>query len=207
MKCLVLSLFLCLSLYAHTQIHLAIKAGPQTATARYSRMGQKISTKQITGFNAGVLGKVYFDDRVAFVTGLQYNARGFTVNTLPGDTQRTYHLNYLDIPILLQIDFSKQKNKGLYCRVGPVLGIGLGGKEIYTGSSGNEIRRKAVMSVTGNYFGLFDASLNAMLGIHITPHLFAEAAYSYGIGNINNDPDGPNIKSRVLSAGLGWWFK
>ena len=207
MKCLVLSLLLCMSLCAHTQLHLAVKAGPQTASARYTRMGQKISTNQVTSFYAGISAKVYFDDRVAFVTGMQYSGRGFSVKTLPGDTQRTYHLNYLDIPLLLQVDFSKQKGKGLYCRVGPALGIGVSGKEIYTGASGNEIRRKAILSVTGNYFGLFDASLNAVLGCHITPHLFAEAAYTYGIGNINNDPDGPNIKSRVLSAGVGWWFK
>jgi len=207
MKCIALSALLCLSFYAHAQLHLSLKGGWQTSSARYEREGAQIATDHVTGFYAGIMGKVYFDNKVAFVTGLQYNARGFTVKTLPGDTQRTYHLNYLDIPALLQIDLSKEKNKGFYCRVGPVLGIGLHGKEIYTGSGGTEIRKKAILSVTGNYFGLFDASLNAVLGYAITNKFFAEAAYTYGIGNINNDPDGPNIKARALSVGLGWWLK
>ncbi|HTE13221.1 MAG TPA: porin family protein [Chitinophagaceae bacterium] len=207
MKFIVLPALLCLSLCAGAQIHWALKAGAQINTASYKTAGVKNATNNIAGFNAGIIAKVYFDDKVAFVSGIQYNAKGFTVKTLPVDTQKTYRLNYADIPILLQIDLSKEKGKGFYCRLGPSIGVGLYGKETYTGTDGMEIRNKAILSVTGNHFGLFDASLNAMLGYSITQKFFAEAAYAYGIGNINNDPDGPNIKTRVLSVSVGYFLK
>lgn len=207
MKLLLLPGLLCLSVCCHAQLHLAVNAGVQTASASYKREGEKISTNHVTGFYAGLLGKVYFDNKAAFVTGLQYNARGFAAKTLPGDTLRTYHLNYLDIPVMVHFDLAKTRGNGLYCRVGPTLGIGIHGNESYTGANGMKIDRKAIMSVTGNYFGLFDASLNAALGYTIANKFFAEAAYAYGIGNIDNDPNGPNIKSRVLSLGIGWWLK
>lgn len=207
MKWIVIAALVCLSVRTHAQLHLALRAGVQTSSAHYKRQGEKISTDHVTGFYAGIAGQAYFDDKVAFVTGLHYSARGFAVKTLPGDTLRTYRLNYLDIPLLIQVDFGKTRGKGMYGKIGPSIGIGLFGRESYTGANGIKIRKPAVMSVTGNNFGLFDASLNAALGYAITQKFFAEATYTYGIGNINNDPNGPNIKSRSLSVGIGWWFK
>ena len=207
MKLIVFPALLCFSLYAGAQVHWAIKAGGQVTTASYKINSTKIPANSINGFNAGIVAKVYFDDKVAFVTGIQYNAKGFTVTTQPGDTQRTYRLNYADIPVMLQIDLSKKRGEGLYCKLGPSIGVGISGKEIYTDKYGRRVHNKAILSVTGNHFGLFDASLNATLGYSFTQKLFAEAAYAYGIGNIDNDPDGPNIKSRVASVSIGYFFR
>ena len=206
MKLIVLLALLCTVMYGDAQVHYALKAGGQISTARYIRDGNKISTNSIAGFNAGILAKVYFDDKVAFVTGLAYSARGYKVSTLPGDTVKTYHLNYVDIPLMIQVDF-QQKAKGFYGKFGPALGVGISGKEIYTGKNGQQIRNKAILSVTGNNFGLFDASLNAVLGYSFSNKFFAELGYAHGIGNIDNDPDGPNIKTRVLSLNLGYFFR
>jgi hypothetical protein len=206
MKLIALSALSCMCLYASGQLHYAIKAGTQLSTARYIRDGEKISTDRLNGINAGILAKVYFDDKVAFITGLSYSQRGYKVHTLPGDTLKTYRLNYADIPVMIQVDFQK-RGGGLYCRLGPVLGIGLSGTEMYTGMNGRQIRNKAILSVTGNYFGLFDASLNAVLGYALSKRIFAEATYVYGIGNINNDPSGPNIKSRVFAMSAGYFFR
>ena len=109
--------------------------------------------------------------------------------------------------MLLQIDLSKKRGAGFYCKIGPSLGVGISGKQIYTDKDGMSVRNKAIMSVTGNHFGLFDASLNAALGYNINHRFFAEAAYAYGIGNINNDPDGPNIKTRVASISIGYFLR
>ena len=207
MKLIVLLALMCFSLCAGAQIQWAVKAGVQLDGAHYKRDGSKISTNNIAGLNAGILARMYFDNKVAFVTGFQYNARGFAVNTLPGDTLKTYRLNYADIPVMVQFDLSKKRGEGWYCKVGPSVGIGLYGKEIYTGMNGEKIHNKAILSVTGNHFGLFDAAFNAALGYAVNRKFFAEASYAYGIGNINNDPAGPNIKSRVLSLNVGWFFK
>ncbi len=129
MKLIILSVLLCIGISAAAQLQYALKAGVQLSTANYRRDCSKISTNSITGFTAGIVAKVYFDDRVAFVTGISYNARGYKVSTLPGDTIKTYRLNYADIPLMLQVDF-EQKGKGLYGKFGPALGIGISGKEI-----------------------------------------------------------------------------
>ncbi len=80
-------------------------------------------------------------------------------------------------------------------------------KKFNTGMNGQAVRNKAILSVTGNNFGLFDASLNAALGYSFTTKFFAELAYAYAIGNINNDPDGPNIKPRAVSLTIGYFFR
>jgi Outer membrane protein beta-barrel domain len=207
MKLIVLSALLCLSLCANAQVHWAIKAGTQISAASYKVDGSKISTNTIVGFNAGVLAKVYFDDKVAFVSGLQYNALGYSIVAVTGDPKKTYRLNYADIPVMVQFDLSKTRGSGFYCKAGPSVGVGISGKEIYTDMYGTRVRNKAILSLTGNHFGLFNASFNAALGYSFTQKFFAEAAYAYGIGNIDNDPDGPNIKTRVASVSIGYFFK
>jgi hypothetical protein len=207
MKLIVLSALLCLSLCAGAQVHWALKAGGQISSASYKADGNKISTNCIAGFNAGILAKIYFDDKVAFVTGLQYNAKGYSIITVPSDPRKTYRLNYADIPVMVQFDLSKTRGGGWYCKAGPSVSVGVSGKEIYTDKNGMQVRNQAVLSVTGNHFGLFDASLNAALGYSFTQKFFAEAAYAYGIGNIDNDPDGANIKTRVVSISIGYFFR
>jgi Outer membrane protein beta-barrel domain len=206
MKLIVLPVLLCLSLCGNAQIHWALKAGPQISSAAYKINGEKIATNTITGFHAGLLAKIYFDDKIAFVTGLQYSARGYKVKTLPGDTLKTYRLNYADIPVMVQFYFST-RGHGLYARVGPSVGVGIYGKEIYTRAGGLQVKNKAILSLTGNHFGMFDASFNAVLGYADTRKFFGEIGYAYGIGNINNDPAGPNIKSRVLSFSVGYFLR
>ncbi|MEO5593032.1 MAG: porin family protein [Chitinophagaceae bacterium] len=207
MKFIVLSALLCFSLCAGAQIHWAVKAGVQLNTASYKTGGVKFSTGNIAGFNAGILTKVYFDDKVAFVSGVQYNAKGYSVTDTVGRPRKTYRLNYADIPVMVQVDLSKKRGEGFYCKVGPSLGIGISGKQIYTATDGTSVRNKAILSITGNHFGIFDASLNAALGYSLTQHFFAELAYAYGIGNINNDPNGPNIKTRIASVSIGYFFR
>ena len=198
---------LCLSFCASAQIQLGLKAGGQISAASYKRNGDKINTQQQGGFNAGMLAKIYFDDKVAFVPGLIYNTRGFKVSTLPGDTLKSYRLHYIDIPLFIQVDLSHNRGKGLYLKFGPAIGVGLSGKEVYTGKYGEEVRNKAILSLTGKSFGIFDASLNALAGYTIQQKFFIEAGFAYGIGNINNDPDGPKIKSRVGSLSVGYFFR
>jgi hypothetical protein len=207
MKIIFLLAILCLTVCANAQIHWAIKTGSQTSSASYKADGSKISTDNIIGFNAGILAKVYFDDKVAFVSGLQYSVKGYAIIVVPGDPKKTYRLNYTDIPVMVQFDLSKTRGLGFYCKAGPSIGVGVSGKEIYTDKNGTKVRNNAILSVTGNNFGLFDASLNAALGYCFTKKFFAEAGYAYGIGNIDNDPNGPNIKTRVASLSIGWFLR
>jgi hypothetical protein len=207
MKLIVLSALLCCSLCAGAQLQWAIKAGAQSNTASYKADGSKIPAGSIAGFNAGIVTKVYFDDKVAFVSGLQYNAKGYSIMTVAGDPQKTYRLNYVNIPIMVQFDLSKTRGLGFYCKAGPSIGVGISGKEIYTDMNGVKVRNNATLSVTGNHFGLFDASLDAAIGYSFTRKFFAEAAYAYGFGNIDNDPDGPAIKTRVASLSIGYFLR
>ncbi len=207
MKFISTLVLLCITYCAGAQIHWAVKAGAQLNSATYKVNGIKAPTSSIAGFNAGVLAKIYFDDKVAFVTGLQYTGKGFTVTDTVGKPAKTYHLNYLEIPLLIQVDLSGKRGEGFYCKAGPSVSIGISGKQVYTDMSGNKIHNKAILSLTGNHFGLFDASLNAALGYSFSQKFFAEAAYAYGIGNINNDPNGANIKTRILSLSVGYFIR
>ncbi|MFT3935523.1 MAG: porin family protein [Chitinophagaceae bacterium] len=202
-----LAAFFFISFSSTAQLHWAFKAGGQLSTASFKRDGVKMPNENIGGYLFGIGTKVYFDDKVAFVSGLQYNSRGFTVTDTLNKPSRTYRLNYIDIPLLIQVDLSKKRNGGLYCKLGPSIGVGVNGKQTYTNAMGARVTDKAKLSVTGNYFGLFDASLNASLGYTFGGKLFAEAAYAYGIGNINNDPNGAKIKPRSASLSVGYYFR
>ena len=122
MKLIVLSALLCCSLCACAQIQWAIKTGAQLSDARYTSGGSKMSTSTIAGFNAGIIAKVYFDDKVAFASGMQYNAKGYAITAPAGGPQKTYRLNYIDIPIMIQVDVSKFRGHGFYCKAGPSIG-------------------------------------------------------------------------------------
>jgi Outer membrane protein beta-barrel domain len=193
--------------FTNAQVHWAVKAGAQTSYAGYKKDGNKISTQLITGFNAGIIAKVYFDDRVAFVSGLHYSVKGYKVQYVPAESIKKYRLNYIEIPVLLQFDLSKTAANGFYCKAGPSLGIGLGGKETYKESNGENRSNNLILSVTGNNFGLFDASLHAFAGYTFKKTFFTEVGYVYGIGNINNDMNGPVIKTRLLTVNIGCFFK
>ena len=207
MKFTFLGALLCVSLFSSAQIHWAFKAGGQINTASYKKAGTKFPTSTIAGWNAGVIAKIYFDDKVAFVTGIEYNAKGYKVIDSIGGPQKTFRLNYLDIPILLHIDLAKKRGEGLYCKIGPSIGIGVNGKQKYIDKDGVSINSPVILSVTGNHFGAFNAAFNAGLGYSFKNKFFVETAYSYGIGNIYNDPDGPNIKTRVASLSIGYFLR
>ena len=207
MRLFVLTALLFISFCAGAQVHWAIKAGGQLGSASYKRNGEKIGTNTVAGLNAGIGAKIYFDEKVAFVTGLQYSGKGFTVSTLPGDTLHTYRLHYFEVPVMVQFDLSATRGKGFYCKAGPSVGVGIAGKESYTDMSGMTLHKKLVLSMTGNHYGVFDASLNAAIGYSGARPFFAELGYAYGIGNINNDPAGPNVKTRVLSLSLGYFLR
>jgi Outer membrane protein beta-barrel domain len=193
--------------FANAQIHWAVKAGAQISYASYKKDGSKISTSTVAGFNAGITGKIYFDENVAFVSGLQYSAKGYEIKTMPADPIKKYRLNYIELPVMLQFDLPATTANKFYCKVGPSIGIGLSGKETYTTIDGTRVSNNVILSVTGNYFGLFDASLNFFAGYTYKGILFAEAGFAYGIGNINNDMDGPVIKTRVPSVSIGYLFR
>lgn len=191
---------------ARAQIRWAITAGPQINYAGYKSNGTKLATGLVAGFTAGISGRVYFDDKLAFVSGILYSAKGYSVRSLPTDPSKKYQLNYLEIPVLLQIDLAAKAGQGLYCRMGPSLGIGISGRESYTGTDGIPVRNAVILSVTGNHFGLFDASLNACLGFMQHKKIFAELVFAYGIGNINNDVLGAVIKTRTAAFRIGYCF-
>jgi len=208
MKWRLLALILsCLSINAAAQLHLAFRAGVQLNHAAYRLNGNKSDVQSTIGFQAGLLSKVYFDDKVSFVSGFFYNSKGYKVAPPPNDTVKTYRLNYFEIPVMVQVDLSKERGKGFYAKAGPSVGIGVGGREKYTGSNGQTISNKVVMSMTGRHIGVFDAAFNTALGYEVNNHFFTELNYALGIGNLNNDPADPNIKTRVLSLSVGYFFK
>jgi hypothetical protein len=204
---LLLSIIFTIVSRSNAQLHLALRAGPQIGFASYRSSGTNIGTGTVPGFNAGLMGKVYFDNKAAFVTGIYYNRKGYTVRATPTDPVKTYQLNYIEIPVMVQFDLSAKPAHGFYCKIGPSVGAGLNGKEHYSNPDGSTVRNIAVLSVTGNHFGLFDAALNAGFGFIQKGKFFTELEFAYGIGNINNDVNGPAIKTRLASLTLGYFIK
>ena len=57
-------------------------------------------------------------------------------------------------------------------------------------------------------YGWFDLSLTAGIFYHFNK-TFVEVAYTTGLANINNNEefDGRNIRNRMLSLNIGYYFK
>jgi hypothetical protein len=184
----------------------AIKAGYNYTSAKATYAGEKQSVTAKSGFGIAVTTKMDFDGILHFSPYVGYNMKGFIINPKTGGIKKEeYTIHYFDIAPLLSVDFPVGENTFVISG-GPILGITNFGNQKITTTSNVTTSEKIKFGFGG--YGWFDLSLTASVGYHFKK-MFVEAGYTPGLANINNNEefDGRNIRNRMLSLNIGYYFK
>ncbi len=199
---------LCISLFAQTKM--AIKGGYNYSTARAYFTEIKQGTGFKSGGGLGILFKADFDGVLHFSPSIMVNQRGYSIKPLSGSIKKYDNtITYLDLYPGLSLDFPIKGNeeKTFVVGFGPQISFAATGTEKTTDAAGVITKSKMKFSTTGNY-GVGDIGMNASIGIQINK-LMVEAKYCHGLASINNEEefDGRNIRNRMFSLNIGYFFK
>jgi Outer membrane protein beta-barrel domain len=191
---------------AKAQVKIAAKAGWNYSTAKAMYAGVKQPTDFAFGYGAGVYAKIPFEGVLNFAPSVMINKRGFIVKPLTG-TNKTeqYTITYLDLVPSFSFHFP-HKNNSFAFAIGPDFGFTNFGKLKATDNN-NVITTQKLKFGYGS-LGWFDLGLNASVSYHMKK-IFVEAGYMYGLASINNNEevDQRNIRNRMISLNLGYYFK
>lgn len=188
------------------QVKVAVKGGWNYSTAKAVYTEIKQPTEFTFGYGIGVLAKVPFDGPLHFSPSVMINKRGFIVKPLTGNNKsEQYSIIYLDLVPSLSVDFPKGDNV-FVLSLGPDFGFTNFGK-IKTTDINNVTTNEKLKFGFGS-IGWFDLGLNASVGYHMKK-IFVEAGYMYGLASINNneETDLRNIRNRMLSLNIGYYFR
>jgi opacity protein-like surface antigen len=213
-KVLILSLALLLGIGATAQIKYGVKAGMNVAqigggTAEAGGVSTDIEASgMLVGFHVG--GFVNFD--FGPLLGLQPEV----VFSMQGDKETdggadvTTHLNYINVPVLLDI----KPFTGFNILVGPQIGINLykgmssGGNSISGSEFSTQLERQGMKINTVDFA--------AVLGVQYTfiGHLIVGARYNFGftpaVGLTDAAKDAgaslSGVANRVIQVSVGWAF-
>ncbi len=183
-----------------------IKAGYNYASAKATYAGVKQPVTGKSGFGLALTTKLDFDGVLHFSPYVGYNMKGFIINPKTGNTKKEeYTIHYFDIAPLLSLDFPVGENTFVVSG-GPILGLTNFGKQKITTTANVTTSQKMAFGFGG--YGWFDLSLTAGISYHFNK-TFVEVAYTPGLANINNNEefDGRNIRNRMLSLNIGYYFK
>ncbi|MGB4293177.1 MAG: porin family protein [Bacteroidales bacterium] len=172
---------------------IGIKAGLSLANAQYEYSGTSISTSNLTGVQAGLIGEVIISNEIYFNSGILFSQKGTKMSLL--GVEIDFPINYFEIPLNLAYKYDLGTVK-LFAQAGPYFGIGLSAKmkgggfeeTIDFGSETDQIKR-------------LDLGINFGAGIEIKK---VRLGINYGLGltNLSNDSD-ELMKNGVLSFSVG----
>jgi hypothetical protein len=206
-------IFLCavFPLTAISQIEFGIFGGPQMTSANYKANDIKQNTEHKFGFFAGVGWKVPFENKLYLAPELFYSLKGYKVvfNQFlypPGpeakDNNTTIHS--IEVAGLLQADLGSQPSH-FFLKGGLSLDFQLFGNEKFKTLSGEMIDRK--MKYDFGAYGHYSANGILQFGYESVNGFFVAGRYSYGLANISNTDEGPNIHHVVFGVSVGYYLK
>jgi hypothetical protein len=191
---------------AGAQVKVGVKGGWNYSTAKAVYTGVNQSTDYTNGFGLGVLAKVPFDGILHFSPSVMINNRGFIIKPSTGTNKKEqYSITYLDLIPALSVDFENGNNT-VSIALGPDFGFTNFGKLKATDMADATTSEKMKFGYGG--YGWFDLGLNTSVAYRMKK-VFVELAYFSGLANINNNEeiDGRNIRNRMLSLNIGYYFK
>ena len=191
---------------ASAQVKVGVKGGWNYSTAKAVYTGVNQSTGYTNGFGLGMVAKVPFDGILHFSPSVMINNRGFIITPSSGTNKKEqYSITYLDLIPALSVDFENGNNT-VSIAFGPDFGFTNFGKLKATDMSNVTTAEKMKFGYGG--YGWFDLGLHSSVAYRMKK-VFVELAYFNGLANINNNEeiDGRNIRNRMLSVNIGYYFK
>lgn len=202
-----LSFCISISAYAQDMGHIlwGIKGGYNFSLS-YFNTNQKLPVTPVHGGYAGAMLKIPFDNRLFFVPQIDVSYRGMKTDSLQRNQYSSITEFHLRVQPLLQLNFKhpQEKVNTLFVEFGPSVGFGLTGKQTKQDANNNSIKGKLKYGFTN--YGRYDANWHTGIGYETTNGLRILLEYAHGLGNMINTDDGPILKYRNISLGVGYWF-
>jgi Outer membrane protein beta-barrel domain len=194
---------LCLNGVAQTKI--GIKAGPTFSTAKVTVSGVKQSSSYKPGASIGVQFDVPFDGVLHFSPYAAYNMMASSTKYAASGAQVQTTLHYLSLAPGVSVHLQAPKENAFVIGFTPVLALTSFGNQKTT-IGGVTTGEKINFGFDGT--GWFDLGLSGSLGYQFKK-MFIQAIYYHGLTSINNKEefDATNIKNRMFSLQIGYFFK
>ena len=213
MKQLFSVLLSALSLTTFAQVRVAVFAGPQTTTAKYTVNDKEQPTEYKYGFQAGANLKVLVEGPLYFTPALYYSMLGYKVTlnnpSFPPDPHAVNNnttIHTIEAAPLLNFDLSKNPSH-VFIQFGPALNFAISGKEKFTKvENGTTSTVNQSMTFKTTAYGTITSSAIARLGYETGKGFLIFAHYAHGLGSANNADLGPVIKHRVIGLSVGKYF-
>lgn len=173
-----------------------IKAGLSMANAKYEYTETSISTENLIGFQAGLIGELPISDALYVNAGALFSQKGTKLSLLGMEVK--FPVNYVEVPLNLAYKYDLGPLK-LFAQAGPYLGYGLSAK-----MTGSGIDETIDFGTEPNQMKRLDYGANFGAGIEIGAVQIG-ANYGLGLANISNDPD-ETMKNGVLSFTVALLF-
>lgn len=208
MKQIIGTFFVCIiANQLNAQVRIGVKGGWNYCSARAVYTDVQQSTSFTSGYGIGVIAKVPFDGALHFSPSVMINNRGFIINNPAGGTNKKeqYAITYLDLVPGFSFDYEDGDNTVSLC-FGPNFGFTNFGKQKITDAANLTTSQK--LSFGYGAYGWFDIGINASAAYRMKK-FFIEISYLNGLASINNneESDGRNIRNRMLSLNIGYFFK
>ncbi|MBS1664893.1 MAG: PorT family protein [Bacteroidetes bacterium] len=199
-KTLLLAIGIFTAYLSQAQVTFGAKAGFNLSSVK----GKDVEgTSSLPGFHVGVLAGIPLNDVLNLQPELFYSAEGAKMKTVfPGDGDEliegkaSAHLNYLNLPVLLQYHHTS----GFAVQSGPQFGYLLSAKVKANGESSDikdQFKKTNLSWVLGVSYLIPDNNI----GFNIR--------YNFGITKLGKAEDGETAKAfgRTLQAGVFYMFK
>lgn len=186
MKVKLLLIALCLlEITSIAQVHPGIKAGGNISDLHSN--GSNVKSK--VGLHIGVLAHIHLSEEFALQPELVYSRQG--AKSEVSGNEISLHLDYLNLPVLIQYMFSN----GFRIQTGPQFGFMLSAQS----EAGNQSQN------VKNRYNSIDLSLPVGVGYIADSGLGVDLRYVVGLSNVNEN-DANRITNSVIQLGLFYQF-
>jgi hypothetical protein len=183
-KSIVFALLLATTAGFAQHFELGLKAGANISNFTGASNAADLKAKTVIGFHAGGFVSLFVGDNFAIQPEIMFSTQGAKIEQT--GTSTNYHLDYINIPVMLKYRF----NGGFYIEAGPQVGFKV--HESYAGTSEDFAKST-------------DLSLGAGLGYHSSIGLGIGARYVAGLsklGNFNASTTQPDWKNSAFTLSI-----
>lgn len=203
------TLLLCTCILSNAQdmghVLLGIKGGYNYSLSTYTT-NKKLPVKAVHGGYAGIMLKIPFENRLFFAPQIDVSYRGMQTDSLQKDVYSSIKEFHLRVQPLLQLNFKHPETKSntLFVQFGPSIGFGMTGRQIKQDNANTPV--SAPLRYGFKYYGRYDANWHTGIGYETTKGLRFLLEYAHGLGDMINTDNGPSLKYRNISIGIGYWL-
>jgi opacity protein-like surface antigen len=175
-------------------INAQTKYGVQAGVNLANFTGDNEGSDMKVGFSVGFFAEFELADALIFQPAVLYSTQG--AKWSEGSFKAEHKFDYINVPLMLKYKIAEK----FYLEAGPQIGFltSAKGESNYPGEMDEDLK---------DFVKSTDFSLNLGASFDLMDNIFVGARYTFGLSNINDDPDwDADIKNANILLSLGYRF-